>query len=114
MEESEVAYLHEARRQHMLEETAHEFHDIQCRGADPLAVRFFVVEEDLAFVDLDDAAVGDGDAEEIGGEVFERCLGAADCLAVDDPVRFPGIVRYLREQSGFIDSVAKLRAVDAR
>ena len=39
------------------------------------AVRFAITNEHRAVLDVDDARVGDGDFEDVGGEIFESSLG---------------------------------------
>jgi hypothetical protein len=40
-------------------------------------------------MDFQDARVGDGDFEDVGGKVFEACLRGRDGLGVDVPVDEP-------------------------
>jgi len=52
-----ITKLHKTGRQHMLQESAHKFHDIHSHGSPAVGFRFTVFEKDLSVFDLYDAAV---------------------------------------------------------
>ena len=55
---------------------------------------------------------GDGDFEDIGGEVFEACLRGRDGLRVDVPVDEPDFRGDLIEEAGFNHLIAELSSKD--
>ena len=79
-----------------------------------------VVEAHGAVVgELIEAAVGDGDTEEIAAQVVEDLFAAASGFAVDDPGFFPGGFGDERVEAGLLQAVAKtcrgrLQTADAR
>ena len=85
-----VANLVKPCRQYMLEKTPNEFlvadgHDLHlsCVGA-PIS------EGDLAVVDRDDPAVGDGDTVNVATEILQDGTGTMDSrFTVNDPVFLP-------------------------
>ena len=56
--------------------------------------------------------VAEGDAEDVGGEIFQGGLAGADRLTVDDPVLFPGLRGHLGVEGSFLEGVAELGAED--
>lgn len=52
-----------------------------------------VAKSDPVIFEFDEAAVGDGDPEDVGSEILEGGAAIADRLAVDDPLLFPDISR---------------------
>ena len=107
-----MANLHESGGQDVLEEAAYEFHGVQRRLAPAWGVDLAVAEGDLVVVIVDDAAVGEGDAEDVGGEIPERCAAVADGLGVDRPGLLPDGRIDLVEQAGPGDGITELGAVD--
>ena len=69
-------------------------------------------EHDLLVVNGNDSAVGDGDAEEIAGEVEQGLVAGTDGLAVDHPVLFPDLRRHQFKQPGPFQQVAELGPED--
>jgi hypothetical protein len=55
----------------MLQEAADEFHAIEVEGARAFAVGLAVTNSHGTVVNANDARIGDGDFEEVGGEIFE-------------------------------------------
>ena len=87
-EEAIVTHLDKALGQDMLKKAMDEFFGGQ--GAElGLTGVGFVTEGDLVILHLDDAAVADRDAKDVGGEIFEGGATVADGLTVDDPILLP-------------------------
>jgi hypothetical protein len=62
--------------------------EVGCRegeGGPGAGVAVFEAEGDLVIVDVEDAVVGDGDAEDVGGEVREHFMAGTGGPAVNDP-----------------------------
>ena len=96
----------------MLEEAPDELHDVEGHNAEPVAVRFSVVEEHGAIFHFDDAIIGDGDPEDIGRQVFYGGLTSAHCLTVDVPIHRPRVLGDEIEQIGPAHFVRELGAID--
>jgi hypothetical protein len=78
MPQAEVAHLVEAARLHMLEEAAHKF---MAAG-----LAFLIPEGDRSIIETDNAGIGEGDAKDIAGEVFEhRLFALTPGYNVEDP-----------------------------
>src|SRR5262245_32029053 len=79
----------EAGREHVEQEAAHELACVEAHDlAAVTAVRAIVLpaEADMAFVEVKQAAVGDGDAMGVAGEIGENLLGPGEGLfGIDDP-----------------------------
>ena len=73
-------------------------------------MRFAVANPHRAVLDGNDARVGNGDFEDVGGEIFESGLAGANRLAVDVPGDLPDIRWDLIEQIGLFHQIAKLGA----
>jgi hypothetical protein len=96
-----------------LQETADELQGIEREGPQTSAAGFFVGEGDRGLLDLEDAVIGDGHLEDVGGEILDRGLGIGDRLAVDVPVLLPGFGGDLIEQCGLADPRAELAAEES-
>jgi hypothetical protein len=68
MEKAEVADFHEAVRQDMLEEPVKKLEGVKVRSAEACPAHFPGGAGDRAVLERDNAAVGDGDLEDRGGE----------------------------------------------
>ena len=76
-------------REDVLQESADEL-DARQRDMTDLTGRIIaIVESNEAVVDGFQTAVGDGDAEDIAGEIVQDFFSAAGMLAVNDPVFLP-------------------------
>jgi hypothetical protein len=75
-------------------------------------VRFFIADEDSALLHFEDARVGDGDFEDVGGEIFENGVAGRDGLGVDVPIDVLDFRRDLIEQSGLFHLIAELGLKD--
>ena len=112
MEKAEVADFHEAIGQDVLEEPAEKLHDVEVGGAWACTAHFPVGEGDRAVLERDDAAVGDSDLEDIGGEVGEGGVAVVIGLTVDVPGDGPDLGVDVLQQSGLAHLFFEERAVD--
>jgi hypothetical protein len=103
-----VADFHETGGQDMLEEAADELHDIESESSGSLAVGFAVANDHGAVVGTDDAGIGDGDLEDVGGEIFESGFTGAHRLGVDGPVCLPDFGWDLIEEFCLFDQITNL------
>ena len=71
-------------------------------------MRFAVANEDGAVLDFQNSRVGDGDFEDVGGEVFEACFAGTHGLGVDVPVELPELGRDLIEETSLLHFIAEL------
>lgn len=62
----------------MVEEAADELLGRQGGGLLFLGLPILVAKSDLAILEFEDPAVAEGDAEDVGGEIFQGGLAAAD------------------------------------
>ena len=109
-EESRVTDLGESLGQDVSEEATDELLGGEGRGLEIAATVIAVVEADGAVVgELIEAAVGDGDTEEVAAEVVEDLFAAASVFAVDDPGFAPGGFGNEGEETRLFQAVAKLR-----
>ena len=100
MEKTEVADFHEALGQDVLEEPAEKLHDVELGSTWAGTADFPVGEGDRAVCERDDAAVGDGDLEDIGGEIGEGGVAVVVGLTVDIPRDGPDLGSDLLQQAG--------------
>jgi hypothetical protein len=77
----------------MLKEAADKLHDIESENSRSFTVGLAVANEHGAILDGSDTRVGDGDFEDVGGEIFETSIAGGDGLGVDVPVDVPDIER---------------------
>jgi hypothetical protein len=91
MQKAEVTDLHEAVREDMLEEPADKLHGVEVGGSGACTARFTVGESDGAVLKRDDAAIGDSNPEDIGGEVVDGGVSVVIGLTVDVPGDVPDL-----------------------
>ena len=96
----------------MLEETADKPGGVEVGGAQPGTSRFTVGEGNGAVLERDDAAIGDGDFEDIGGEVLQRRVAVGVGSTVDVPGDVPGLRVDLFKKPGFGHLLLEDGAVD--
>jgi len=77
-----------------------------------MTVRLAVANENRTALDFEDSRVGDGNSEDVGGEVFETCFAGANGLGVDVPVNLPDLRRDLIEESNLLDFITELGSKD--
>ncbi len=111
---AEVAHLHEARRQDMLEESAHKLKDIKAGGARTGTSWLSGGEGDDAVLQADDAPVRDGDFEDVGREVFEGSGAIGSRLAVHVPGDVPDVGIDMGKLPGGAHLLFEDGAVDRR
>ena len=75
-------------------------------------IRGTIAEGHLAILQADQAAVADGDAENIGRQVLQSCAAIAYRFAVNDPFLLPDLRRYLCEKGGLLQGLPELAAED--
>jgi hypothetical protein len=109
-----MADLHETVRQDVLEEPADQLDGVEVGGTPPSAAGFAVGEGDGAVFERDDSAIGDGDLEDLRGEVFERRMAARMGLAVDIPGDGPDLRVDVLQKSGLADVLSEDGTVDGR
>src|SRR5262249_14169308 len=101
VQKAKVTHFHEALGQDMLEEPADKLHDVEVGGAEAGTARFTIGEGDGAVVERDNTTVGDGDPEDIGGEVLEGRVAVWLRLTVDVPGGVPDLWVDVLQQSRF-------------
>jgi len=96
-----VSEAHELGRQDVEEEAADELGSIEGHQAEAVAMGVVLpAESDLAFLEPDEAVVGDGDPVRVATEVIQDLGGAAERrLGVDDPVGLVGALEQVVERS---------------
>jgi hypothetical protein len=109
-EQTVVADLGEALGQHVLRETAEERQRVKGAAVQGARAAVAVAERDLAIVEAFEAAVDDGDAEDVAGEIVEHLLPSPGRLDVDDPLATPDGGRRLIEEPGPAEAGADLGA----
>ena len=102
MEKAEVTDLDKAIGQDMLEESAEQLHGVELGSAWAGTAELTGGEGDGAVLERDDAAVGDGDLEDRGGEGGEGRVAVGVGLAVDVPVGMPDQWVDLLQQSSLV------------
>ena len=112
MEKAEVANFHKAIGQDVLEEPAEKLHDVELGGAEAGTADFPVGEGDCAVRERDKTAVGDGDPEDIGGQVGEGGMAVVIGLTVDVPGNRPGLRIDLLQKTGLAHLFFEDGAVD--
>ena len=60
-----------------------------------------IAKGDLVVFELDQAAVADGNPEDVRSEIFEGCVSIANWFAMDDPILLPDNGRDIIGEVGF-------------
>ena len=111
MPEAGIADLVEAPGQDVLEESADEFGSGDPAGARPAGLAVPVLEGDGVVVDGEDAPIGDGDAEDVSGEVVEdHGLAGRPGGDMDDPGLVPDLVGEIEAGEALQDGGAEAPA----
>ncbi len=90
-EETEIAHLHKALGQDVLEKAVDELFGGEGAELELAGIRRAVAKGDLVVFELDQTAVTDGDPENVRSEILEGSAAIADRFAVDDPLLLPDI-----------------------
>jgi hypothetical protein len=90
-EETEIAHLDEAPGQDVLEEAMDELFCGEGAEGELSGVGGAVAKGDLVVFEFYQAAIADGDSEDIGSQVLEGSAAVADRFAVDNPILLPDI-----------------------
>ena len=114
MQKAVVSNLHKSGRQHVLEETAHKFHDTHRHGSPAVGLGFTVFEKDGSILYFYNPAVRDSDLKDIVGQVLETMLAGTDGLTINDPILIPDIGINLGIKASIFDNVAELGLEDFR
>ena len=111
-----VPHFDEAVRQHVLQEASNKFFRCDCPGFKLFGLAVAILKRDVVIFQFQQAAVADGNAEDVRREILERVLAGADGPAIDDPILFPGIWRHLVKQFRLLvlERVTKLGAENFR
>ena len=96
----------------MLEEPAEKLHDVEVGGAETGAAHFPVGERDGMVREADETMVGDGNFEDIGGEVGEGRVAVVIGLTMDIPGDGPDLGINLLQQTGVAHLFFEDGAVD--
>jgi len=76
-------------------------------------IRRPIMKSNLVVLQLDQAAVADGHAKDIGSQVFQSCTPIAHRFAVHHPILLPDLRWYASKQSRFGQCLAELAAEDS-
>ena len=113
--ESEVTYFHKTSWQDVLQETVDEF--LHGKGAmfELSGIGSAILESDqgvlqAAFGERQQAAVADGDAMDVGSQVFESSLSITNWLAMHDPVFAPSPGREIGVDGSSFQGALESRA----
>jgi hypothetical protein len=88
-EETEIADLHKASGQDMLEKAMDELFGGESAEGGLAGSGRAVTKGDLVVFEFDQAAIADGDPEDVGSQVFKGSTATANRFAVNDPILFP-------------------------
>jgi len=112
--DSVVTDLGEAAREHMLEEAFEELRTRESGALDPLRLIVSITEGDVCIVDGFDAAVGNGNAEDIAAEIFENLFAGTGVFGVNDPIFLPHRAGNFFKEAGSAQSRTELGAKNER
>ena len=112
MEKTEVTDFHQAIGQDMLEESADKLDGVEVGRTWSGAAHCTVGERHRAILEAHDAAVGDSDPEDRGGEGGEGGVAVVVGLAMDMPGESPSLRIDLFQQTGLAHVFFEERAVD--
>ena len=100
-EEAEIADLDETPGQDVLEEAVDELFGREGAERDLAGIGRAVAKGDLVVFEFYQAAVADGDPEDVESQVFEGRAAIADRFAMDDPILHPNAGRDIVGEAGF-------------
>ena len=91
--------------QHMLQEAVNERFGRECTQFGLPRVRGPVAKSNLVVLQLDQAAVADGNAEDIRRQVFQSRATIAHRFAMNDPILLPDPGGNLSEEGGLLQGL---------
>ena len=91
----------------MLEEAVDEFFCGEGAELVQAGIGRAVAKSDLIVFELDQAAVADGDAEDVGSQVLKDSAAVADWFAVNDPILFPDTGRDIVGEASLLQGVVE-------
>jgi hypothetical protein len=97
----------------VLQETADELLGWEGAGFPGASGAVTVAEGDLTVLKVEDPPIGEGDAKDIGRQIFEGGFTDSDRLAVNDPLLSPDLGRNLPGQPRLLQSSAELGSKEA-
>lgn len=112
VEKAEVANLPEAIGQDVLEEAAHKLQDIERSCPRSSASGFAIGKGDGTLLERDNASVGEGNPEDIGGKVGKGRVAIWMGLRMDIPRDVPSLWVDVFQQSGLSDVIFEEGTVD--
>jgi hypothetical protein len=112
MEQAEVADFYKALGQDMLQEPAEKLHDSKVGGAEACAAHFPVGERDRTVREANETVVGDGDLEDVGGEVGKGGVAVGLRLTVDIPGDGPDLGGDALQEPGLMHLFFEERTVN--
>lgn len=104
-EEAEIAHLHKAPGQDVLEEAMDEFLGGESAELELVGCGRAIAKSNLIVFEFYQAAVGDGDPEDVRSEILEGSTAIADRFAVDDPFLLPDGSRDIVGEVGLLEGV---------
>lgn len=104
-EEAEIADLDETPGQDVLEEAVDELFGREGAERDLAGSGRAVAKGDLVVFEFYQAAIADGDPEDVGSQVLEGSASIADRFAVNDPLLLPDGGRDIVGEAGFLEGV---------
>ncbi len=111
-EETEIADLDEAPGQDVLEEAVDELIGGEGAELDLAGSGRAVAKGDLVVFEFDQAAVADGDPEDVRSQILEGSAAIADRFAVDHPLLLPDSSRDIVGEAGFLEGVMEFGPED--
>ena len=112
MQKAEVAHFHEASGEDVLEEPTDKLEDVEAGGARAGTAQFAGGEGDGALLEADDAAVGDGDFEDVRREVLQGSITVWSGWTMHIPGRVPDLGGDLCSLPGVAHLLCEDGAVD--
>ena len=112
MQQAEVTDFHEAVREDMVQEPADTRHGVEVGGSWACTARCTIGESDGAVLERDEAAIGDSDPEDRGGEVLKGGVAVVLGLTMDVPGAVPDLWIDVPQQPGCAHCLFPHGAVD--
>jgi len=113
-EEAIVTDLRKTFGRDVLKEAVNELGGGKRDMASLLSVVVGVAKTDDAVIEGFQPTVGDGNAEDVAGQIVEHLVAAAGVLGMDDPAKLPDGGRNESKESGLFQTVTEFGAEDDR